>query len=712
MKHTPTWTAIAAACLLCAGAASAAPANTLPAGVRGPVTETVYDGTSDDLLTAGLGKTGLMGAAPAFADPLHPTPAELRRNAIYVNYRALVDYTAAGGMGVFYGPNIDVDGRDTLGEGKVPGRETLAWYDDGSGLQNVTLMVQVPDRFDPARPCIVTATSSGSRGIYGAIGTAGEWGLKHGCAVAYTDKGSGNGLHELGANLVTLRDGRVVDAASAGTEALFRAPLSDAEREALLAQAPYRVAYKHAHSKQNPEADWGRHTLEAVRFAFWVLNERYGKVGRDGRREATLQPRNTIVIASSVSNGGGAALAAAEQDREGLIDGVAVSEPNAQPRWMHGLTIREGDTPVATIGRPLADYFTYANLYQPCALLAPAAGGGAAVASAFWPAAFTASAQNRCTALAAKGLVAGATLAEQADDALARLHAYGWTTDADFLHQSHYRFATNSIATTYTNAYGRFGVEDRLCGFSFANTDAAGAPIAPSASAVASIFSTGNGVPPTTGVNIVYDASSGGAKLDFLAVSPSTGVADFALDGALCQRSLVTGRDAADRLLTGAQREAAQRVRRGVTEVRLDGRLRGKPVLIVAGRSDALLPVNHAARAYYARTQAHGGADNVRYVEVTNAQHFDSFISLGAFLGYDARFIPLHVYFNRAMDAMWAHLTQGAALPPSQVVHTVPRGGSPGAAPALTSANVPAIQAAPAEGARIVFGDGTLVVPK
>lgn len=55
-------------------------------------------------------------------------------------------------------------------------------------------MVQVPASFNPAQPCIVTATSSGSRGIYGAIGTAGEWGLKHGCAVAYTDKGSGNGM--------------------------------------------------------------------------------------------------------------------------------------------------------------------------------------------------------------------------------------------------------------------------------------------------------------------------------------------------------------------------------------------------------------------------------------------------------------------------------------------------------------------------------------
>jgi len=37
------------------------------------------------------------------------------------------------------------------------------------------------------------------------------------------------------------------------------------------------------------------------------------------------------VIASSVSNGGGSSLLAAEQDRHGLIDGVAVMEPNVNP---------------------------------------------------------------------------------------------------------------------------------------------------------------------------------------------------------------------------------------------------------------------------------------------------------------------------------------------------------------------------------------------
>jgi hydroxybutyrate-dimer hydrolase len=78
--------------------------NQLPVFVSGPVRTTAYDGASDDLLTAGLGKTGLASAAaPAFADPSRPTAAELRRVAIWSNYRALVDMSANGGYGRFWG---------------------------------------------------------------------------------------------------------------------------------------------------------------------------------------------------------------------------------------------------------------------------------------------------------------------------------------------------------------------------------------------------------------------------------------------------------------------------------------------------------------------------------------------------------------------------------------------------------------------------------
>ena len=42
---------------------------------------------TQDLLTGGIGKTGLAWPPPAYADPANPTAAELRRNALYSNYR-------------------------------------------------------------------------------------------------------------------------------------------------------------------------------------------------------------------------------------------------------------------------------------------------------------------------------------------------------------------------------------------------------------------------------------------------------------------------------------------------------------------------------------------------------------------------------------------------------------------------------------------------
>src|SRR5882672_3867154 len=116
-----------AACLLViAGCASAPDFSTQK------VLHARYDGKSDDLLTAGLGKSGLgVGTPPPVANPKAPTAAELRRRAIHANYRALADMSPAGGYGVLYGPNIDLSGNDTLGEGRIAGDEYLTFLDDG-----------------------------------------------------------------------------------------------------------------------------------------------------------------------------------------------------------------------------------------------------------------------------------------------------------------------------------------------------------------------------------------------------------------------------------------------------------------------------------------------------------------------------------------------------------------------------------------------------
>src|SRR4029453_5392437 len=98
---------------------------TLEARADNGVVHARYDGATNDLLTAGLGKTGLAGPAPGFVNPTQPTAEELRRSAIYNNYRALVDMAPGGGYGTIYGPNIAPDGSDTLGEGKNAGDEKI-----------------------------------------------------------------------------------------------------------------------------------------------------------------------------------------------------------------------------------------------------------------------------------------------------------------------------------------------------------------------------------------------------------------------------------------------------------------------------------------------------------------------------------------------------------------------------------------------------------
>jgi hydroxybutyrate-dimer hydrolase len=726
--------AVAAGCAAviagCNWGSSAPDLNVLLARITNVVGPMTYDGITDDLLTAGLGKTGIGGAAPGFADAANPTAAELRRRAIYTNYRGILDPTVAGGYGTLYGPNIDVNGNDTLGEGKIAGKEILAYADDGTHTKNVTVMVQIPATFDPNNPCIVTGPSSGSRGVYGGIGTAGDWGLKHGCAVAYTDAGKGTGYHDLAADKVNLIDGRLVSRASAGTAAHFASDLTGSALTAFNTSFPNRIAYKHVHSQQNPEKDWGQNVLDSVRLAFWALNEQYSAIdGNSGKHLRTIKTENTIVIASSISNGGAESLQALEQDTEGLIDGLAVAEPNAQPNSMSGVTVNFNGAAVPNAGKPLIDYFSYRMIYEPCAAISANAQapngirpgwfgfGTAPLGSALTQVGgveLQTIATNRCQSLADKGLVTGTTTAQQADTALARMQAYGWTDPLNnALHASHYRLADIYVAFGYVAAYGRFSAGDNICGFSLANVDATG-NVAAQAATQTLLFATSNGL--NTGADVIYNDSVGGAKLYHVGVSPSTGRMDGALDGMLCMRNMVTGVDTVTgAALTGTAAANSQRVRTGIADVLLTGNLRSKPAIFVQGRSDTLVPVNHASRAYVAfNSKVEGANSNLRYYEIQNGNHFDAFLpnaAGGGVQGYDALLVPVHYYFINAMDLLWARLKSGTALPASQVVRTTPRGGTPGAAPAITTANVPKIAATPAAANAITAAAGVIGVP-
>ena len=213
---------------------------------------------------------------------------------------------------------------------------------------------------------------------------------------------------------------------------------------------------------------------------------------------------------------------------------------------------------------------------------------------------------------------------------------------------------------------------------------------------LATSFGTGNGIPPTVGINIVNNNSVGGPLRDADSLSIG-GLQDYNVAGALCLRELITGSSA-----------NALRAKQGINEVLRTGNLQGKPALIVHGRADTLVPVAFSSRPYFGRNKIIEGANSrLSYIEVTNAQHFDAFLG---FPGYADRFVPLHRYYIQAMDLMYANLKTGAALPASQVVRGVPRGLTGTAVNPITAANVPPIKTLAAAGDQITFVNNVVTI--
>lgn len=563
----------------------------------------------DDLLTAGLGADGLRSATPpAFADPSAPTPVELRRRAIWANWRGIADLAPGGGFGEFYGSLAPVTGREYHALVRLPGRS-----------QPHRVMLQLPDDFDTDARCVVVAASSGSRGIYGAIALAGAWGLPRGCAVAYTDKGAGTGYVDTGDGRGFALDGQLADA---GETVEFKVPASEAA-----GVAP--IAVKHAHSGDNPEADWGRHVAQAARFSLQVLSLAQPDDG-------PWTPANTRMIAVGVSNGGGAVLRAAELPGTG-IDAVVAVSPNVLP----------GDG-----GRALYDYSTDAALWMPCALNAAAfdgvvlarAGGEESTAG-----------QARCASLHGLGLVEAADPQAQAEAARRHLLDGGWTDAGIAAGVISSNFDLwRAVNATYASAYARTGPADMPCGFSFAALGPDGQPRPPTAAERVAWWSDASGIPPGAGVNLVGGMGAG---------------TDPTLAGNRCLRGLWSDERSA--------------VRGGIAQTRARLPRKDLPLIVLHGADDGLVPEPFSGGAYatWAKSQ---GAD-LRYWRIGNAQHFDAFLGLPV-LG--SRYVPMMPYAYRALDAAWLHLAAGNPLPGDADIRTTPRRFSDGKLAPLAPENL------------------------
>ncbi len=664
MRHNALALALAAAGLFGSGVAEAA--TSLPGFiVPGSVIATDYDGVTDDLLSGGLGRTGLQSATPpGFANPMAPTAAELRRLAIYTNYRAIIDVSAGGGFGVFQGPGVDKNYKDTGTQGLVAGREYLAYAADESGRDPITVMVDIPKNFDRAHPCIVTAPASGSRGVYGAISAA-EWGFNNGCVVALTDKGTGNGAHDLSRGLVYSIQGVRGTVAQLAGKAQFQVRQS-AALDAFVASHPNRLAFKQADSRKNVEADWGQDVLKSIRFAFWAVNDFVGKPGQ-------FTPKNTHVIASGISNGGGSALRAAEQDVERIISGVVVSEPQVQPDLRGRVSIMDRGTLYNRTGMNLAAYITLLDTYAPCASLAPSLTTTlfAGIEAINTPATPKGARANVCQGLKERGLLQGADLASQSAEALDLIHGAGLLPDMDYQFAAYEALNTwRNLAGTYVSSYLGGSVQEAICGVTFAAVDpVTGLPVPLADTLGVKLFGAGSGLPATGGVQLINELGVGGAGLLTASISPSTKRADLGFDNALCYRSIVTGQRIPGVAQNAALRFNQLREQIGLAEVRASGSLHGLPTIIVQGRSDLILGPNFTGRAYFGLNRLVDGAKSKSvYMEIENGTHLDALIPTFGNVG-----VPVHRYYTLALDAMLAHLRQGSPLPQSQVIHTTAR---------------------------------------
>jgi hydroxybutyrate-dimer hydrolase len=551
----------------------------------------------DDLLTAGLGLDGLRTAqAPAVADPARPTAEELRRRAVWSNWRGITDVAPGGGLGDVYGRLDPVPGREFHALRTLPGAD-----------HPFRVMLQLPDAFDRDKRCLVVSAASGSRGIYGAISIAGGWGLPRGCAVAHTDKGAGTGWFDAASGQGVRLDGTP---GSAGDGLEFAPEVATG--------AP-RVLFRHAHSGDNPEADWGRHVRIAAEFALDVMNAELAD-------DAPWTFDGLQVIALGVSNGGGAVLRAAELDGDWL-DGVVAVSSNIH-------------TPGA---RPLYESATDAALLSPCAYSAAAFDGeplarpGGAV-----PPAWT----QRCATLAAAGLLSAADAAGQADEALAGLQAGGWSDAALAAGTLSTSFDLwRAVAAAYAAAYSRTGAAAMPCGFDYAMLDAEGTPRPPAAEERALWWSDSAGVAPAAGVMLV-DALARDA--------PAT---DPAFVGLQCLRALLDSDDT-----------PAAALRAGIAATRASLPPSTLPILVLHGADDGLVPDAFTSTPYVAWLRQ--SQRPVRYWRIDHAQHFDTFLGLPPLA---SRYLPLMPYAWHAMDAMWEHVANGAALPDDADIRPQPR---------------------------------------
>lgn len=574
-RMSPKWSSGALVVILLA--CGSVDAGEKPSPYHEPPERHAFDGVTDDLLTAGLGVTGL-AQQPGIAEaPKLSEWRDRRRRAIWQSWRALVDLRRWG-----YGSEI-----------RIAGVEYIAHVKASERIPESSFLLQIPSTFDPSKPCLLVTAASGSRGIFGSLPTVGQWGLRQGCAVVSDDKGLGMRVTDPTGGWRLTASGRIEPIARAASP------------------FPHALQMTHAHESFESEPNWGRLLLRSGKLALQLLSTEYPK-------RSAFTPKNTLIIAAGISNGGAAVLQALDADDAQFIDAAVASEPN-----------------IHLAGAPaLYDYATLHAMLQPCAILAE---NLTEVPLGIVVGMNLARHTDWCERLAQDGIVSGRDVASRASDARQRLLQSGIEPAALRLGAVNLQFGLwTSVAATYAQTYLRRGLNEPACGVSFTATDPGGQPRELQASERAALFSDGTGIAPTAGINIVARDATGAWS--------TVNAASY--DTARCLRSV-----SAD--ITNVTQTLIVR-----------GRADQRPVIVLHGAADALIPIAHTSRRYAALTA--GRNPNFRFLEIANGQHFDAFLAIP---GMEPAFAPMQPFLDRSLDDVYAFLTQRKTLPSSGILH-------------------------------------------
>jgi hydroxybutyrate-dimer hydrolase len=638
---------------------NAASDHSAPKFLAKKVIKNYYSGKQDDLLTAGWSKQQLAQRKLPQTD--QKIDAQwLRKAAYYNNIIALIDTTDAGGYSRLFGP---------LNSSAISGFEYLSYSTDAKGQFAATLAMQIPDSFNWKTPCIIVAASSGSRGIYGAVGTVGSWALANQCAVAYTDKGTGTGFYFYDSNSGYTLDGLY---RSQQQNTLSFADNTTQLTKRFLANQPTAIATKHAHSQNNIEKDSGKYVIQAAKFALYQINQHYQS--DNSARHYRLNQENTLIIAASISNGGAASLQAGELDQSELFDGIVVAEPNIYVANNHQVAILENNTKYQKGEHNSYQYFISKNLFGPCALLTEQA-----LSAPFsqHPGINQQQLKNWCTQLKTDGFLSSTEITKLPQEAAQKIFEIAGQRKQTLAPFMQLIELWPALAMTYSNQYGRYSLAENLCTVYFSAIDKKAEPAFLSDNERAQLFATSNGIPPTAGVKLLSSQQF----------------------------------DSYQQAKCFYQTSQHQRVQQGVNEIYTSANLNSIPTIIIHGQEDNLIAPNLSSRTYYANVVANNPKQTIKYYEVTNAQHFDAFTALPM---YATEFISLHYYFEKSLELMLAHLTEKKALPPSQLVHTKTRQVKNNQIEPLSKAHLPDISRSTQSKINLIrssSGDLQLIIP-